>query len=47
MARNERTSPKVASKASKIMRDPKATKAEKSVTASALTQAPDRSGKKH
>lgn len=47
MARNERTSPKVASKASKIMRDPKATKAEKSVAASALTQAPDRSGKKH
>lgn len=43
MARNEKTSKGVASKASKILRDPKATKAQKSVAASALTQAPDRS----
>lgn len=42
MAKNERTSRKVASKAGKILRDPKATKAEKSVAASALTQAPDK-----
>lgn len=36
---NEKTSAKVASKASKILRDPKSTAAEKSVAASALTQA--------
>jgi hypothetical protein len=41
MAKNERTSKAVASKAAKILRDPKSTKAEKSVAASALTQAPD------
>jgi len=35
---NERTSASVASKASKILRDPKSTAAEKSVAASALTQ---------
>lgn len=39
MARNERTSKKVASKAGKILSDPKSTKREKSVAASALTQA--------
>ena len=36
--RNESTSSKVASKASAILRDPNATKAEKSVAGSALTQ---------
>lgn len=36
---NETTSPKVASKASRILRDPKASKDEKSVAGSALTQA--------
>jgi len=44
MAKNARqTSPKVASQASKILRDPKSTNAEKSVAASDLSQA---SGKK-
>lgn len=42
MAKNERTSKQVASKAAKILRNPKSTKAQKSVAASALTQAPDR-----
>jgi hypothetical protein len=42
MARNEKTSKTVASKASKILSDPKSTKAQKSVAASALTQAPDK-----
>ena len=46
MANNERTSKTVASKASKILSDPKSTKAEKSVAASALSQAPDKKGKK-
>jgi hypothetical protein len=47
MARNEKTSKKVASKAGKILRNPKSSKAAKSVAASALTQAPDRKkGKK-
>lgn len=40
--RNETTSDKVASKAAKILRDPSSTKAEKSVAASALTQARDK-----
>lgn len=44
--RNERTSKKVASKASRILRDPKSTKAQKSVAASALTQAPNKRAKK-
>jgi len=35
---NERTSSKVATQASKILRDPNSTKAEKSVAGSALTQ---------
>jgi hypothetical protein len=43
MAKNERTSKSVASKAAKILRDPKSSKAQKSVAASALTQAPDHS----
>jgi len=42
MARNEKTSKAVASKAGKILRNPKSSKAAKSVAASALTQAPDR-----
>jgi hypothetical protein len=46
MAKNERTSKSVASKASKILRDPKSTKAEKSVAGSALTQARDKKRKK-
>ncbi len=37
--RNEHTSPKVASKAGKILSDPHSTKREKAVAASALTQA--------
>ena len=46
MAKNEKTSKKVASEASKVLRDPKSTKIEKSVAASALTQAPDKKKKK-
>ncbi len=42
MAKNERTSPKVASKAGKVLSDPKSTKSEKSVAASALTQTRDK-----
>ena len=42
MAKNERTSKSVASKAAKILRNPKSTKAQKSVAASALTQAADK-----
>lgn len=43
--RNEQTSKSVASKAAKILNDPKATKEQKSVAASALTQAPNRKKK--
>lgn len=46
MAKNEKTSKSVASKAAKILRNPKSTKVQKSVAASALTQAPDRRKKK-
>jgi hypothetical protein len=42
MAKNERTSAAVASKASKILSNPKATPAQKSVSGSALTQAADK-----
>lgn len=42
MATNEKTSKRVATEASKILRSKTATKVEKSVAASALTQAPDR-----
>ena len=42
MAKNEKTSKSVASKASKILRNPKSSKAAKSVAGSALTQAPDK-----
>lgn len=45
--RIERTSPSVASKASKILSNPKSTPAQRSVAASALTQAPNKAkGKK-
>lgn len=46
MVRNERTSAKVASKASRILRNPKASKAAKSVAASALTQAANKKRRK-
>jgi hypothetical protein len=39
MSKNEKTSKSVASKASKILRNPNSSKAAKSVAASALTQA--------
>tara|TARA_R110002072_G_scaffold4245_4_gene29979 strand:- start:1577 stop:1741 length:165 start_codon:yes stop_codon:yes gene_type:complete len=42
MAKNEKTSKAVGTKASKILSNPKSTKAEKSVAASALTQRPDK-----
>ena len=42
MARNEQTSKRVATKASKLLRDPKTPSNVKSVAASALTQAPDK-----
>lgn len=42
MAKNEKTSKGVASKAGKILSNPKSSKIEKSVAASALTQAPNK-----
>jgi hypothetical protein len=45
MAKNEKTSEKVATEASKVLRDPKSTKIDKSVAGSALTQAPDKKKK--
>lgn len=42
MARNEKTSVKVASEAAKLLRSKKTSKKVKSVAASALTQAPDK-----
>jgi hypothetical protein len=42
MAKNETTSKSVASKASKLLRNPKTPAAVKSVAASALTQAPNK-----
>jgi predicted transcriptional regulator len=44
--RNEQTSKRVASKAGKILRNPKSTKAQKSVAASALTQAANKKKRK-
>ena len=41
-SKNERTSARVASQASRILRNPSSTAREKSVAASALTQARDR-----
>lgn len=46
MAKNEKTSKAVGKKASKILRDPKSTRPQKSVAASALTQRPDRKKRK-
>jgi len=43
MAKNEKTSPAVASKASKVLSNQKSMPAQKSVAASALTQARDKS----
>ena len=42
MAKNEKTSKKVAKAASKVLRDPKASKDAKSAAGSALTQRPDK-----
>jgi hypothetical protein len=44
MAHNKVTSPKAAKSASKVLRNPNSTKAEKSAAGSALSQKP---GKKH
>jgi len=41
MARNEQTGKKAATAASKVLRDPKSSKAAKTAAASALTQASD------
>jgi hypothetical protein len=45
MGKNEQTSAKVASKASKLLSNPKSSKDVKSVAASALTQKPGKKGK--
>lgn len=45
MAKNEKTSKAVGTKASKILSSPKSTKNQKAVAASALTQRPDRKKK--
>ena len=45
MAKNEQTSKRVGSKASKILRNPKSTLSQKSVAGSALTQRPDKKKK--
>jgi len=42
VTKNERTSKGVASKAAKLLRNPKTSKATKSVAGSALTQAPNK-----
>jgi hypothetical protein len=42
MANNERTSPKAATAASKVLRDPKSTPAQRTAAASALTQVRDK-----
>ena len=46
LAKSERTSGKVASVAAKLLANPKTPKAVKTVAASALTQAPDKKGKR-
>ena len=46
MAKNEKTSNRVGTLASKILRSKKSSKSSKSVAASALTQRPDRKKKK-
>ena len=45
MAKDEKTSKTVASKAGKLLSDPKSSKNVKSVAASALTQSPDKGNK--
>lgn len=45
MARNEKTSPRVASLASKVLSNPHSSKISKTLAASVLTQAPDRKRK--
>lgn len=45
MAKNEKTSKKIASIASKLLKNPRSSKDVKSVAASALTQAPDKKKK--
>ena len=46
MAKNEKTSKKMASKAGKVLGNPKSTKSEKGMAGSALTQAADKKKKK-
>ena len=46
MGKNEKTSPKVASVASKLLSNPKTPKAVKTVAGSALTQAANKKNKK-
>lgn len=46
MAKNEKTSEKVASIAAKLLSDPKTPKAVRAVAASALAQAPDQKKRK-
>jgi len=46
MAKDEKTSKHVATTASKILRNPKSSKAAKSVAGSALTQAPNKAPSK-
>ena len=46
MAKNEQTGKKAASAASQVLKDPKATKTEKTAAGSALSQAPDKKKKK-
>ncbi len=46
MARNEKTSKRVASRAARLLRNRKTPKNVKSVAGSALTQAPDRKRKR-
>ena len=46
MAKNEKTSRRVASKAGQLLRSKKTSKKVKSVAGSALTQAPDRKRKR-
>ena len=45
MARNEKTSKSVGTKAAKLLSDPKSSKTVKSVAGSALTQRPDKKKK--
>lgn len=42
MAKNEKTSPKMATKAAKVLANPKSTVLNKSLTGALLTQVPDK-----